>query len=62
MTPEEAIKFAQATMLEPVLALIQSDPHQWSERGCQTCTSISAIAGKDFGCVKRRAERKVRPQ
>lgn len=33
-----------------VLKLIQSDPHQWSSRGCQTCQAITDLAGQKFGC------------
>lgn len=43
-----------ATLVAAVLRLIESDPHQWSERPCQTCTAISAIAGRQFGCSARR--------
>ena len=35
----------------PALKLIQGDPHQWSNRGCQTCRTISNIIGESFGCV-----------
>lgn len=31
--------------------LIQNDPHQWSTRGCQTCSAITTIIGRPFGCV-----------
>ena len=30
--------------------LLQADPHQWSERPCPTCRSITALIGSDFGC------------
>jgi hypothetical protein len=33
--------------------LIESDPHQWSPRPCQTCSAVSAILGRPFGCSKK---------
>lgn len=51
MTPEEAVSFARATLLEPVLALLQRDGHSWSSRPCTTCEAITSIVGKPFGCV-----------
>lgn len=38
---------------EVVARLIESDPHQWSTRPCQTCHQITAILGRPFGCYKR---------
>ena len=34
--------------------LLQADPHQWGDRSCPTCTAISAIIGKPFGCDQYR--------
>lgn len=31
--------------------LIQKDPHQWSERPCSTCGTISILIKRPFGCV-----------
>ena len=31
--------------------LIQADPHQWSQRGCQTCKVISELINRPFGCI-----------
>lgn len=42
---------------EVVARLIETDPHQWSSRPCQTCTAVSALIGRDFGCVKVRKEK-----
>jgi len=39
------------SVLEAILRLIEKDPHQWSSRPCATCKSISALAGRSFGCV-----------
>ena len=35
----------------PAFDLIQKDPHQWSERGCSTCRTITALIQQPFGCV-----------
>lgn len=40
----------QIGKLEVCLSLIQSVPHQWSERPCQTCSTITGISGIKFGC------------
>ena len=40
-------------ILDPILRLIENDPHQWSTRPCQTCGAISSIIGRSFGCVKK---------
>ncbi len=39
-------------LMKPILDLLQTDPHQWSARPCSTCDTISALAGRSFGCVK----------
>jgi len=52
MTDEEKIiKSAVNIIVEPILELIQKDPHQWSKRPCSTCSAISTIIGKPFGCI-----------
>ena len=37
--------------LDLVLEMLDRDSHNWSTRPCQTCSAISAIARKPFGCV-----------
>lgn len=58
---EEIIRAAARVLLVPILDMIQEDQHSWSERGCQTCRAIGAIAGRPFGCyvyaARRAAER-----
>jgi len=50
---EDIIKAAVNIIMDPILELIQNDPHQWSTRPCQTCKAISSMIGKPFGCVKK---------
>jgi hypothetical protein len=38
---------------EAVARLLETDPHQFSTRGCQTCTGVTAILGRNFGCVAK---------
>jgi len=45
-----AAKAAAGVLLDPILRLLEADPHQFSERPCPTCRTISALAGKAFGC------------
>lgn len=51
MDEEKIIKAAVNIIVEPILALIQNDPHHWSTRPCSTCSSITTIIGKPFGCI-----------
>lgn len=60
MLDEEAkqiVKAASNVLMEAVLDIIQSDPHQWSKRPCISCGTISSIIGQPFGCDKYREER-----
>jgi hypothetical protein len=41
-----------------VCRLIEADPHGWSTRPCQTCTAISALTRRDFGCVRKAKEKR----
>ena len=38
------------SVLETALRLLESDPHSFSTRPCQTCRAVSALAGRPFGC------------
>jgi hypothetical protein len=42
---------------DAALDLIQKDPHQWSTRPCQTCSAVSALVRRPFGCEKFRIEK-----
>ncbi len=35
---------------DAALKLIEADPHQWSPRPCQTCSAVTALVGRPFGC------------
>ena len=62
---EEIIKTAVQIVIDPILKLIQEDPHQWSTRGCETCRTISSLLGKEFGCIlyaKEMAERRKKTE
>jgi hypothetical protein len=55
------VKAVFAVLTEAMLNIIQEDPHQWSERPCQSCKTISAMIGRPFGCylyAKQRAEQR----
>jgi len=41
----------KSNRINPVLDLIQGDPHAWSTRPCQTCKAVSLIIGRPFGCI-----------
>ena len=48
---------AVAKATEQIADLIYVDPHQWSNRPCQTCRAITAAMGKPFGCYRYQRER-----
>lgn len=56
-TDVEIIQAAAKILIEPILRLIQVDPHHWSTRPCTTCNAVTAIAGQPFGCVLYAQER-----
>lgn len=46
----------KVSLAEVIARLIESDPHSWSSRPCQTCNSISAWLGRPFGCQRKKRE------
>ena len=46
----ELLDAAVQRLTDPILRLIQNDPHQWSTRPCTTCQTISQLVNKPFGC------------
>jgi hypothetical protein len=53
-----AIQAAARMIVDAVLDLLQVDQHSWSARPCGTCTTITALVGRDFGCVAFAKEKK----
>jgi len=51
------VQTAVQIVLDPILDLLQRDPHQWSSRPCQTCRTITSLLGKPFGCYRYQAEK-----
>jgi len=56
---QRIVQAAAQILMDTALRLIQEDPHQWSDRHCPTCRSISAISGKPFGCYEYQRRRKA---
>lgn len=57
----EIVKAAARLVIDAMAGMLQDDPHQWSERPCATCKSISGFLGRAFGCyllMEQRAERR----
>ena len=51
MTPVGyALREALSIIMEPILNLLENDPHSWSKRPCPTCRTISSMIGRPFGC------------
>lgn len=51
--PSPASEDAANRVLHAVLAAIEADPHSWSTRPCASCSAVSAIVGRPFGCLKK---------
>lgn len=49
---EQTRKFTES--VDSAFNLLEIDPHSFSTRPCQTCQQVTALIGRDFGCVKRR--------
>ena len=48
---DDLISAAVDRICGPAFDLIQKDPHQWSDRGCVTCETITSLIQRPFGCV-----------
>ncbi len=59
MEIDDVIKAAVKVITEPMLRLLQDDPHQWSDRPCPTCRPISSMIGADFGCSLYAERRRI---
>ena len=55
---EALLPKAVQDLTKAALDLIYADPHQWSTRGCVTCSAVSKITGRPFGCDRFRLEYK----
>jgi len=40
-------------LAESVASVVESDPHQFSTRPCQTCRVVSGLLGRSFGCERK---------
>jgi hypothetical protein len=62
-THEEIIRAAAHMIADKALGLIEVDMHTFSTRPCQTCTSITSLIGRPFGCVnKAMSESRIKAQ
>ena len=55
MIDEEAkiiVRAAANLILDAVSDCLYGDPHQWSNRPCGTCRTITLLVGKPFGCYR----------
>ena len=59
MENNDIIRAAVKVVTEPMMRLLQDDPHQWSDRPCATCKSISSMIGTDFGCYLYAERRRI---
>ncbi len=59
MEDNDIIRAAVKVITEPMLRLLQDDPHQWSDRPCATCQSISSMIGTNFGCYLYTERRRI---
>lgn len=57
---EDVIQAAGRMITGRILALLQTDPHAWSTRPCDTCRTVTSLAGEPFGCVKYAKDKAAR--
>jgi hypothetical protein len=55
---ERRIRALEQVLPSAVLDAIYADPHQWSDRPCATCRSVSQLTGRPFGCERFQIERR----
>ncbi len=55
---KQVIRAAAGIIVDAALGLIQADGHQWSDRPCSTCETVSNLLGKPFGCCKYALDKK----
>ena len=49
-----SIQAGVRVLLSCVADVLYKDPHQWGNRGCGTCRTVSSILGEPFGCDRFR--------
>lgn len=51
----EPLDITKAIVLvaETVARTMETDPHQFGKRPCQTCRAISGLVGRAFGCERK---------
>ncbi len=59
-TLEQVMRTSLKLLVDGILDTLQRDPHSWSTRPCQTCSIISGLAGRSFGCVLYAEQREKR--
>lgn len=53
---DEIVQAAARVVVNVALRLLDADMHNYGTRPCSTCREVTAIAGWDFGCVRRANE------
>lgn len=47
-----SIREAARVILGVGADVLYQDPHQWSDRPCQTCRAVTDLLGAPFGCIR----------
>lgn len=53
LPPPESADRTVHLLAETVAQLLERDPHHFSSRPCPTCTAVSALVDRAFGCERR---------
>ena len=49
---EDAVRGAARVLLGTAFDLIEADSHHFSKHHCKTCSAVSTLIGRPFGCLK----------
>jgi hypothetical protein len=47
---ERVIQAAARMLFKAAARVLNTDPHQWSSRPCETCRVVTGVLGEPFGC------------
>lgn len=54
---KDLIRAAAEVLAHAALDLVEADPHQFSNRPCATCRTVSTLTGRPFGCQAAHARK-----
>lgn len=56
-TTDDIVKAAAKLLVDAALGMLEKDNHYYGTRPCGTCSAVSGLIGRDFGCVRLRKQK-----